>query len=54
MYRGLAGVAPLGALGGDPNAQAVLIREDRLPLPLVMARDPRTGDTAVSGSTKNE
>lgn len=36
---------PKGALGGDSDAGTVLIREDRLPLPLAMLRDPATGGT---------
>lgn len=36
---------PADALASDPDAEAVLIREDRLPLPLAMARDPKGGAT---------
>jgi hypothetical protein len=37
--------APPDALASDPDAEAVLIREDRLPLPLAMVRDPKGGTT---------
>jgi hypothetical protein len=30
---------PPGALAGDPSAASILVREDRLPFPLVMHRD---------------
>ncbi len=44
-YRRNAGV-PLGALAGDLDAPAVLVREDRLPLPPGMARHPHNGSAA--------
>jgi hypothetical protein len=38
-------LAPAGALAGDLDAPAVLVREDRLPLPMVMVREPGSGAT---------
>ncbi len=35
---------PANALGSEPDAESVLIREDRLPLPVVMVRDPKGGN----------
>ena len=37
-YRGSPELAPPDSLAGDPDAPHILVREDRLPLPLVMAR----------------
>ena len=45
-YKDSYGVVPPGALAGDPDAATILVREDRLPLPLVMAYDPATGNAA--------
>jgi len=36
-YRGSPALAPAGSIAGDPDAEHILVREDRLPLPLVMA-----------------
>lgn len=36
---------PKDALGSDPDAEAVLVREDRLPLPVAMVRNPNDGAT---------
>jgi len=39
--------APPKALAGNLDAKFVLVREDRLPLPMIMIRDPTTKETAV-------
>ena len=44
-YRRNAGV-PSGALAADLDAPSVLVREDRLPLPLALVRSSRSGATA--------
>ena len=36
---------PASALNADPGGELYLVREDRLPLPLVMLREPRNGAT---------
>ena len=47
-YLDSAQYAPAGALAGDSLAAHILIREDRLPLPLAMCRDPtKSGATAT-------
>ena len=38
-----ASALPSGALAGDPQAAAILVREDRLPLPLALAFFPDAG-----------
>eukprot|EP00040_Diaphanoeca_grandis_P033358 m.204228 g.204228 ORF g.204228 m.204228 type:complete len:730 (-) comp32881_c2_seq5:150-2339(-) len=40
-------IAPPGAIAGDLDAKYVLVREDRLPLPMVLVRDPVSGATAT-------
>jgi len=42
-YQDAGCLLPSGALAGDPNASNILIREDRLPLPLVSAIFPDSG-----------
>ena len=44
-YRNSQALAPAKALAGDLGAHAILVREDRLPLPLVMLREPASGAT---------
>ena len=39
---------PPGALAGDVDAAAILVREDRLPLPMVAAWDPGGSSPAIS------
>lgn len=46
LYRGSPALAPPGSLAGDPNATHVLVRDDRMPLPLVMARSPESRASA--------
>lgn len=36
---------PKNALAADPDAEVVLIREDRLPLPIALVRNPQNGNT---------
>ena len=43
-----AAALPAGALAGDPDAPAVLVREDRLPLPLVVAHYAGAGAGALT------
>lgn len=46
LYRSNTGMTP-GSLAGDFQANAFFIREDRLPLPLVMLRETATGNTLL-------
>jgi len=45
-YANASELLPPGALAGDPTAAHILIREDRLPLPLVAAVFPDAGGAA--------
>lgn len=42
-YRRNEGAVPPGSLAGDSQAATILVREDRLALPLVSVRDPASG-----------
>lgn len=44
---------PPGALAGDVDAAAILVREDRLPLPMVVAYDPHSVSLCLSHERAN-
>jgi hypothetical protein len=51
-YRNSQALAPGKALAGDLGAPAILVREDRLPLPMVMLREPASGATLTLAHRK--